>query len=90
MLRALEAFNEFGDRIKVDACTQTKVKRGDLKSRGGSHRVGIEANPQSIVYDRPEGAASHPSGCPEPRGNIVIQGQCRSCWHIVKRIALAS
>jgi hypothetical protein len=78
MLETLDLVDQIGDRVEVDARTDTKRTRGDSERGGSLCVLGLEAQPQCVVDHRLEGATRR-SRSPDKAGcDIVIKRQRRS------------
>jgi hypothetical protein len=84
MVRSFDTLDQLGDGIEVDAGAEAEIRalHPEPARRGGTS--GLEADPQCIVDDRPEGPSRRSCGLMQPGGDVVIQRQSGSMWHIMK------
>ena len=84
MLRSFDTLDQLGDGIEVDAWAEAEIRTHYPEPARRCVASGLEADAQCIVDDCPEGPSRRPRGFAQPRGDVVIQRQGGSMWHIMK------
>lgn len=90
MLRPFDALDQVGDRIELEARTQSKIGRHDLKWDGPLRAPRVKAGSNRVVHDRPERATCHPGSRTEARRDVVVQCERGPLRHIMKPAPRAS
>ena len=90
MQRALEPFEQFGDAVDLEALAQAEIERRDGVGEQGLACLGLEPGADGVVDDRAERATRRSSRPLQSGGDIVVERQGRSQWHITKSAHQAS
>ena len=81
---AFKPFEQLGDAVDLESLPQAEIERRDGVGNQGLACLGLEPGAERLVDDRAKGATRRSSYPLQSGGDIVVEGQGRSQWHIMK------
>ncbi len=85
---SFQPLDEAPDVIDIDGCAE--IERRHLEWSGSSRCLGLKPRSEGLVDDGSEGTPGRAGDSLQAGRHVIIEGQGRSHWHIVKSYRDAS